>query len=434
MNKAERGPAVQDSSYSHDRIDRNHIANYLKWLLGKHDFLEEMDLLSDIGLLEGLAIAKSLPFFKRLKECPGEKKSLGKYLSEMQLVHELPTAGQSESPRVRCFFESGSTIAYVIGASAKHIRAKVQNANHDAVDAHFCTNNFFGITAFSGLVTCVEPTIGSFDPHYYGLFSFSDLEPTDDAAMQRECTGFYALTEVIRSSHKPFTTCSNFSFLTGPLVGGRSNALTKRALAQGLMNTNGGRPQYFLIFHLEKIVLLSPANVGTAFKMRDTTAKCQSVFPTVPAQKLETIASRWNQLVAKDNSPQQLPPKLNWHASVLKDGRVPTQIASLARFFRRVRNDNLTSGTLDSTSWNHVAPHVTLVISVPEDLEERAFSFVEHEVETANTLFSNMDQGIQYQYLHPRSLAPSGLESLRAAFKEQRVMLIGAVATDTRGA
>jgi hypothetical protein len=187
-----------------------------------------------------------------------------------------------------------------------------------------------------------------------------------------------------------------------------------------------------LIFHFEKIVLLSPANASTTFKMRDTTPKCLSVFPTVSATDLATIRTRWNQL-AKSNSLDQLPPKLDWHSTVLKNGQVQTEINSLGRFFRRVRNDNLTPRMLDTTAWNHVAPHVTLVISVPKDFEEQAFNLIEHEVETANMLFNNLDQGIQYQYLHPSTLAPAGLDALRGAFKAHRVMLIGAKANTHGG-
>ncbi len=434
MTTSQSDPAVPN----HRKPKSKEIETYLKWLLDSHDFLEQMDVLRSIGLLEGLQEAAHMKFFERLMEKPVEKKALGEFLAKAHIGPEIEAQlGDNQFVAPRFFFESGSTLAYVIGESARQIRGKLPRKDRGlarTLEGQFLSNNFFGMTGFSGLVKHVEPTIGAFDPHYYGLFPFRDRapEPDDRLSRESECAGFESLRDAISQCHKVFTTCSNFSFLTGPLVGGRSNALTKRALAEGLIRA-GHKCKYHLAFHFEKIVLLSPENSEAPFSMRSAIKnKCLSVFPLVSDDELSKAHAVWNQELANWRNRKQLSDssplnKLEWHAGVLHEKAIPTAINSLVESFVAVRGDNLYRKGLTTYSWTDIAPHVTLVISLPDQALDRAVAVLREEIETANLLVKKFKSPIKYRFLDCQSLTPcEDPVAITKMCRSNKVAVIGA--------
>jgi len=226
------------------------LKQYLEGLLRSVPASELFIETSGMHLYEGLAASPQVPqFLERLRKHVPEKTAVAKYAMEKFLSVELNSwdlqANENRS-KGTFFFESGSTIAYLIGALAEGIAGKLTDSATTKSPAHqawarrfpytVVTNNFFGLTAFTELVWAVKPTPGSLSTKYYGFLPFYENSPAhlsvEEAKRQknREVENYSILERVIGRCQKIFATCSNFSLIAGPIVGERANALTKHVI------------------------------------------------------------------------------------------------------------------------------------------------------------------------------------------------------------
>ena len=144
----------------------------LRALLGYgHSFIEVLPLatklreIQEFHLLQGLLLAQSRQFFARMQTEPDGKRALAEYCYNSCGLKEVVAGGSDRvGDKHRIFFESGSTIAHLIGYLAKRIYGRADGTRSGTsrkrgakdllpVTARIMTNNLAGVTALPGLVS-----------------------------------------------------------------------------------------------------------------------------------------------------------------------------------------------------------------------------------------------------------------------------------------
>jgi len=190
--------------------------------------------LQDLRLLNGLTQPEKYDKIKgRLKANVSQKTRLSEYLAN--LVQEDLAVIDSESPPLRLFIESGSTLAVFSAELAERTREDERLA--------VLTNNFLTLTAFGVGNTSV--TNGTLERDYLAFLPFRNAHRRakidDDSSLQagspitqqdriRDAAAYRDLESALAETHTIYTTASGFGFLLGPHVGSRANAIFKYCL------------------------------------------------------------------------------------------------------------------------------------------------------------------------------------------------------------
>jgi hypothetical protein len=192
-----------------------------------HSHQSSSATLYDLHLLEGVERASAQFITRLVNEHPKEKANIAECAVEHYHERGLTSAvdaGSNVNSIPKYFYESGSVIAYIVGKLAQELAQRASNPPRMSA----LTNNLAALTALAGLIEDVRCIKGRFDPKYYALLPFEE-EPTLQQLVD-ETHEFYALVSEVRRCDHVFAACSSFSFIYGPIVGTRANALTKRAI------------------------------------------------------------------------------------------------------------------------------------------------------------------------------------------------------------
>jgi hypothetical protein len=286
------------------------------------------------GIYEG-ELAKL--FFKRLESDSEGKQCLSDFLlREWDRGDKEFIEGISWNPIKKMFCESGTTFAKLISDFTRpENRSKLPRECH--------TNNLLVETAWVNIVKDVFVEPGRFIAKYYGLFPFADT--ANEADVEYEAWGYDGVSRSVASSDVVLATCSRFSFVAGPVVGSRANAIFKNAM----FSKASEKKTFVLMLDFSKIIAFSAAPDGLTFK-KPKDCICElprsgHEYPEVPA------ISPWHK---------------QWH-----DKKVP-------------QADELVTGyRLKARSWIDVLPDIKILIALPEQKWKLAYDFLKEEVAAA---------------------------------------------------
>jgi hypothetical protein len=376
----------------------------LKEVEGALHLVEALQLIDEMGLLAGISALSQSDFFQRLTTAAEQKQNMASYLMEKE-----PLAGAlsdyerdpddfdfSGEPEL-IFFESGSTVAYLIGKLAGRIAALRKSNQRDGRSSDIpvktpfprgvVTNNFFGVTAFANLVQSVRPTEGTLDLLYFGFFPFAASRPTTytkDLAT-RYNWHLERLCGKIRGCRTIYGTSSDFSFLAGPIVGSFQNALFKRAMHA----TPRNECRLYLLVHFEKLVgLHSP---GGSSQMHVPKETCYCVFP--PHKKaVELVEASAPQAPVRDSV--RADSGYGWH-SAWADGT--WRNFPISDLWDAMHAHDLDPSRINGMEqpWLQCAQGVRLVIGMPPNIEP-ALRWLQDEIAHANRVIGRAKLGVRY--------------------------------------
>lgn len=367
--------------------------------------------IQDYSLLQGLLFTQSeSQFFRRLTKEADQKQSLAKYcLDNCELGTEVRKFLDQEEPGLRrLFFESGSTIAHCIGLFAK----KLSNAQHKrlasigtpvpTLGSTVVTNNLTGVTALAGLVKELEPVQGRLSLKYFGFLPFSENDAESD--WRQEGKRFNLLADDVESCDAVFATCSNFSFLGGPIVGGRDNCLAKRAMYCGAEKWDDHvRRQFYLLFHFEKTVpIVNTYSPEISFEEPQPTCGCVFAPPSVAVGE---AISKWRFSHDESNPISSDAFDGTWHdeiRSLAVNGRrssnkirIPIEKFDEAISAHRVRIPHkLRTSWIE---WLQDSLGINILISLPRACADKALKCIDVEVSRANEVLRTAATGIEFQ-------------------------------------
>lgn len=260
-------------------------------------------------------------------------------------------------------------MAYVIGEFALNLARPFDGISEPARKAEVLTNNLFGLTALADLAMHVAPITGDLLTKYFGFFPSAedDQHPSKSgdpvAAWLREIKGYMRLREDIAECNEVIATCSNFSFLAGPLVGSRGNALAKHAIYSGRTRT----AEFAVCVHFEKIIPAHPC----AHAMRPPKFECYCVFNGIP-EKTDAPRRDIGQTCHAEN----------WHQLWLKRCKTATgELFEASSAHRPVLNPGWELGT-----WLSEAPGMRILVSLPPENQELALQWLRQECKTVNKI------------------------------------------------
>jgi hypothetical protein len=360
-------------------------------LLSHKEFVGAVSKLLEAGLLEGIAAVADTKFHERLHRNEKQKQRLAEFaFHECGLKSEIDRFLVKKVHPSRLFFESGSTIAYIIGLFAR----KIREAKSGLLDSIVLTNNVLAIPALAGLAANVEPIQGRFEPTYYGFMPFRENEPQDSVRKKRETQQFDWLRDDIAACDRVYAACTEFSFLAGPLVGTRQNALTKRAMAAGMRGWNESdlpQKRYYLFLHFEKLLPTAPIiqDMAGALPLRGETESESpfSVFPSLESQEFNAMMGHWHADIAKwmkSNGTAIPPVKLDWHkkyfgsnAQIVKDA---TEFLNKSFLYYGRTAVNFRA------SWLEAGLDTRIVIALPPNSHDNSLKALTSEVQYVNEL------------------------------------------------
>jgi hypothetical protein len=384
------------------------------------------------GLLTGI---HDSPFNQaRLAEGTELKQALAGYCLQKVFQADLdqfqrpgPNSDGGESRRQRLFFESGTTIAFIIGRlalaidEARQARGRADRehglpaSTPPLFPATVETNSFIGQTALAGLVEQMTPLHGHLELKYYGHLPFDDvvntgLSPVDRAArLEEEYASFRNVRAVVGGCDRVFATCSAFSFLFGPLVGSRANCLTKTAMYAGALSGSGNGRRFYLCLHYNKIVpgvrravAVGATEPATAVLHRPE-RRCQSVFPLPQRAEIEAWADKRQRSVAGQAAEPYLFDR-DWHGAVLA-GKVPVAVA--IKGFQadcRTFDTPVVDFSLTWLDWVCGHPGLRLLIAYPEG-DKSAWALISREVTAANEVLSHLRKPVRLHLTPTDSIA-----------------------------
>ncbi len=370
--------------------------------------------LGDLHLLDGLApIAEELPFVKRMQVAQGEKADLANYCMEQCGLCEIVEMFKADiairpdckehSSFKRIFFESGSTISYVIGKFADRLAEAKQSVQPEKLKFEpnllrnrILTNNLLTLTALAGRAYYIQPIQGRLDAKYFGLFPFFEFEPgsnhklcTKNEQLEEEIKSFASVRDQVHKCHQVFATCSNFSFLAGPLVGSRANALVKRAMHLGKEKwDNDSNNKYYLLFHFNKLVPFARDQLPIGEAER-ADSKCFRVFIDAPENIRGAFQSNKN-LFAKSS----------WHTDWLSaDVNPGPGKCALAGFDTpEAKGKPRIPGLLDP--WLAAAEGTHVLVALPRAETELAFDCLSGDLMLVNKLLAAAQSGRRYRFVN----------------------------------
>lgn len=348
-----------------------------------------------LHLFEGLGgeSAESSLFLQRLEQAAEQKRKLAEYVVGHVLGKELAAAKPRHDGNhidKTLFFESGSTVAYLVGILA-HDLAKILKPEQDEEqrdrDARgpyipwgILSNNLFALTAFATLVADVSVVPGSLRSKYYGFFPFFEEPPSPEDRdtrdkWKKEEGSYVAFQTLIRTCDVVFATCSSFSLLIGPLVGDRANAITKHAI-----HTASPHQGLFEMFHFEKLIPIG--SIAPRWNMQDPKDYCQRVFAS-PRMSKDDI----NNVLSKHS--------LNANE---RDKHYEYVAAGPSNFPVKPLADQAGAGTIqERMTWGGHAPNATILVGLPNEDEQLALEFLESQCEVASDLLDERDPGTGFQ-------------------------------------
>lgn len=363
-----------------------------------------------IGLFEGIEHSTPNPSFldRLLKHAEG-KFAMAKYLmlnpgpagsTPFRLAETIYDEPRRHSRYKSVFFEAGSTIAYVVGAYAKALRAAHSSASKvdDPLSINLApgaisgiTNNLFALTALADLVDSISPVPGESLTKYYGFFPFSDKPDGPQvssseaeevlAAWLDEARNWTALSQRVRECDVVFATCSNFSFLAGPLVGSRANALAKHAILSGSV---GGSTEAILLLDFSKLVPISDAPERIKSRTRiELSAPTENCFCVFPISKNLRSGFRGARRSFDQGS---------WHASWWSKPKTAIcRLAEKSMLFKGM------AGTIDGAAWLEKCPGLRVLIGLPDnsDVRSACHDVIKQECRLAETICP----GLKFQVL-----------------------------------
>ncbi len=369
--------------------------------------------IQDYKLLQGLLFAQSeLQFFNRLIVEAEQKQSLAKYcLSECELDAQVRHFLDNERPTLRrFFFESGSTIAHPIGMFADRLSKAQQKRKSSAsedkslptLDSTVVTNNLTAVTALAGLVGNLEPVQGRLSMKYFGFLPFAE----DDALSNWQVEGkrFNLLADDVESCEAVFATCSNFSLVAGPIVGGRDNCLTKRAMYAGAERWGEDvARQFYVLFHFQKLVpVVDTYRLSVEFENPQPTCGCVFAPPSIGIGQAIT---KWKNRHDEDSPISSEVFDGSWHdqlRDLAVNGRRPSHNSiriPVERFDEATSADRVRVPHKLRTSWVEWIQSsigLNILISLPQPIATSAFECVRDEVKRVNEIFSIADCGIEF--------------------------------------
>lgn len=302
--------------------------------------------LSEIGLLSGLKESKDSQFLERLGTASSQKANIATYMMRERDAKDpgvsFRTDQQEPRAQEKMFIECGSTIVYFLGQFAEHLSREKSDGMTSAADSTVLTNSFFGLTSLVNLVGRVIPVEGNLDTKYFGFFPFNEEHPGDrheEIRLESEVIAYNRIRHSISTCDQVVTTCSNFSFVFGPLVGSRANALTKHAIFACPRKQNA---RFVILLNFEKVIpFFSSPNFVTDSSSHD----CYAVLgqPTEP-----TVA------------PVMPPPEAWWRL------REFGAEAEAVHVIDRVSETDFEKG------WFDIADDVRIIISLPTNRQSRS--------------------------------------------------------------
>jgi len=362
----------------------------------------------DHYLLQGLLFAQAeIQFFQRLRKQSEQKRVLAEYsMRQCELQEQLQAFQKGEPPTLnRVFFESGSTIAHLIGmfanalSKAQRKRSAVDGGDPEPLQSTIVTNNLTAVTALAGLVANLEPVQGRLSMKYFGFFPFS--EDDQNPNWRQEGKRFNLLAEDIETCDSVFATCSNFSFLAGPIVGGRDNCLTKRSMYSGAARWDDHlKRQFYLVFHFQKLVPLF--NSGPR-KFESPQQSCGCVF-SPPSKDLGDAITRWRFAQDQDDPVNSNEFDGSWHDRFrelsAKDRRSDNIIQFPVEKFEEATSQNRVRVPHELSQpwleWLKYSIGLNILISLPEENPGEAFECIRNEVFRNNGVLDRTDLGISY--------------------------------------
>lgn len=337
-----------------------------------------VDKIVRLDLLLGLQKATtSSQFLKRLDEAEKQKDSMARYAMDEFFKKEVP---EPESVKT-IFFESGSTIAYLLGYVARHVRLCCTDDGQKFA-SRIVTNNMFALTAFADLFERVEPTTGWLTSKYFGFFPFYDIKPESNEGWRHELQKYEELSSTVQECDLIFATCSNFSLLAGPLVGSRANALLKHVLHTARKSS----AKVIEMFHFEKLVPVTggPDTVDVGDQ--------NNVEMILPSEHCSWAFQEPSNIKCADLPEFHAQQETAHHKCLAGEasGRIPVvELGARARQFS-VRDP----GAQDS--WLNWAKGTDILIGLPKGLEKGAAEFLEKEIEGVNQILTKRNVDVEY--------------------------------------
>ena len=251
-------------------------------------------------------------FFSRLSADREQKERLAEFLCRRDfqngkypsLMFGRPRDKHVRESKSRPFFECGSTIAFVIGQFARDLsKLRFQDANtilmHEPELDIVLSNNMFCGSSLANLVTEVVTVSGYLSTKYAGHLPCPESwgnEPTGAATIRSsfEMKFYNRLCEDIATCDRILATCSNFSFVAGPLVGSRANAIAKHAIG----SARNSKCDYATCFTFAKLLPITtlPSEIGASAHAINGIENCRIVFPRGNSENIEVdaIDSVWH--------------------------------------------------------------------------------------------------------------------------------------------
>lgn len=383
---------------SNDDVER--MIETLRFFLKNAVSIHHIRAFLDLHLLAGIE-QSSKDFIKRITDDhPVEKYNIAeaavkKYFAD---IGGSPASSSDVTPSFqpsirlpRYFYESGSVVGFITGKLAQEIIG----GNDRLLQCCALTNNLLALTALAGLVKDVYSIKGRFDPKYFALLPFKETPVGPDII--DETHDFSTLRTEIERCDRVFAACSSFSFVFGPLVGTRDNALTKRAMYEGLLRWKNDtliKKKFVLAFQVQKIVPFSRLSDDGNYGMREHGLGCFAVMAPPNRDQLTSMYKAWCSNLS-DAKPTEVP-RLKWHEQHLSGKKAPS--TALRDFQQAYKNPDANGDqpNLDRT-WLDVAHRVELLIGLPGNYQASLETkILEDELKFANLLLESAASRYRY--------------------------------------
>lgn len=369
-------------------VEIQNAAKVIQTELGKLRINLAIESLRKRGLFRGVEKQELDPkFIKRLNDHDEQKELLAKYLNRPEPIDDgFPSLAWTSDTPQRIFFESGSTVAFVIAKFAENLDNALMypEVQYGLGQHEIVTNNLFALTALTGLVKRVSPVEGNLLAKYSGFFSSAEKDEapnsTSSIGWKKEIVGYNRLCEDTEDCTHIFATCSNFSLLAGPLVGSRGNAIAKHAI----FSRKNAETKFCVLFHYDKLIRMTDDTRVTENEKK-TLDECFCVFH-VDKQLADNLVDG---IQALKNS--------QWHGQWIKEKRresIDAFIDAVEQYHAALKRPGLTRG-----NWSDEALGKVIIIALPNDNTERAYALIEQECEYFNTHFA---EAMEIKYI-PRS-------------------------------
>lgn len=341
-----------------------------------------LEKLKSFGFFAGIEDANS-EFMKRLTEESEEKQALARFLTrgDDHLDRAFPSLIWTREQGNAVFFESGSTIAHIVGEYARRLHNDY--APSTAIPKRVVTNNLFVLTALSDLVSNVAPIAGDLVTKYFGFFPAAEKDfAPNTLAMEdrrkrwyREFVGYNRLMEDVEGCTRIYATCSNFSFLAGPLVGSRGNAIAKHAIFSGVERS----AELTICFHFKKLIASGDRHPSHA----DPKSVCFSVFPFDQLAKFKAAYK------ATDG----------WHEH-WSNNKCPSGVAEMHQALIDFPDLPPTKPPIALNEWLAVCERMRILISLPADHTKGASDWLDREITNANAKLLISRSAVHYERNH----------------------------------